>query len=65
MRKNLAVELSQIQEVYDYIQTLNPRPGADFQSEQTSYIVPDILIKWEGPELTVSIFDDSLPKDSF
>ena len=47
--KELTVELSQIQEVYDYIQTLNPRPGADFQSEQTSYIVPDILIKWEGP----------------
>ena len=63
--KELTVELSQIQEVYDYIQTLNPRPGADFQSEQTSYIVPDILIKWEGPELTVSMFDDSLPKIHF
>ena len=63
--KELTVELSQIQEVYDYIQTLNPRPGADFQSEQTSYIVPDILIKWEGQELTVSMFDDSLPKIHF
>ena len=65
MRKQLTVELSQIQEVYDYIQTLNPRPASDFQSEQTTYIVPDIIIKWEGQNLTVSMFDDSLPKIQF
>lgn len=63
--KELQIELSQIQEVYDYIQTLNPRPGSEFQSDHTSYIVPDIIIKWEGSELTISIFDDFLPKIHF
>ena len=63
--KELGVELNQIQQVCDYIQSLNPRPGADFQHQQTTYIVPDIIIKWEGQELTVSIYDDSLPKIHF
>ena len=63
--KELKLELTQIQEVYDYIQTLNPRPGSDYQSDQTSYIVPDVIIKWEGSELTVSIFDEYLPKIHF
>ncbi|WP_338471838.1 RNA polymerase factor sigma-54 [Niallia sp. XMNu-256] len=63
--KELKIELTQIQEIYDYIQTLNPRPGSDFQNDQTTYIVPDIIIKWEGSELTVSIYDDSMPKIQF
>ncbi|WP_428911044.1 RNA polymerase factor sigma-54 [Niallia sp. Krafla_26] len=63
--KELKVELTQIQEVYDYVQTLNPRPGSDFQTDHTTYIVPDVVIKWEGEELTVSIYDGSLPKIQF
>ena len=63
--KELKIELKQIQEVHDYVQTLSPRPGADFQNDHTTYIVPDVMIKWEGNELTVSIFDDSLPKIQF
>lgn len=63
--KQLGVKLADIQEVFDFIQTLNPRPASSFQHEKSSYIVPDVLIKWDGNSFVISIFDEVLPKISF
>lgn len=63
--KHLGVELKQIQEVFDYVQSLNPRPASDFYSEQATYIIPDIIIKWDGTDFSVSVFDEVLPKIQF
>ncbi|MBB6445083.1 RNA polymerase factor sigma-54 [Bacillus benzoevorans] len=63
--KHLNVELKEIQNVFDYVQSLNPRPASDFSSEQTAYIIPDITIKWDGNSFSVSIFDEVLPKIEF
>lgn len=63
--KRLGVELKQIQEVFDYVQSLNPRPASDFYSEQATYIIPDIIIKWDGTDFSVSVFDEVLPKIQF
>lgn len=37
------VSLQDIQEVSDYIQTLNPKPGSEFESERVQYVVPDLI----------------------
>lgn len=63
--KLLNVKLNEIQEVFDFIQTLNPRPASSFQHEKSAYIVPDVVIKWDGESFVVSIFDEALPKISF
>ena len=63
--KNLDIELREIQNVFDFIQTLNPRPASDFYSNQASYIIPDIMIKWDGEAFSVNIFDEVLPKIQF
>ncbi len=63
--KQLGVKLADIQEVFDFIQTLNPRPASAFQNEKSSYIVPDVLIKWDGNSFVISVFDEVLPKVSF
>ncbi|MBP2240318.1 RNA polymerase sigma-54 factor [Cytobacillus eiseniae] len=63
--KALNVKLNEIQEVFDLIQTLDPRPASSFQNEKSAYIVPDVVIKWDGESFTVSIFDETLPKISF
>lgn len=63
--KHLDVELKEIQNVFDYVQSLNPRPASDFSSVQTAYIIPDITIKWDGNSFAVSIFDEILPKIEF
>lgn len=65
LAKHLDVKLTQIQEVFDLIQTLNPRPASDFQDEKPAYIIPDVLIEWDGEDFRISVFDEVLPKISF
>ncbi|WP_066058801.1 RNA polymerase factor sigma-54 [Robertmurraya korlensis] len=65
LSKQLVVSLSDIQAAFDLIQTLNPRPGADFHEEAPLYVVPDVSVKWDGQHFEISVFDDVLPKLTF
>ncbi|WP_010676557.1 RNA polymerase factor sigma-54 [Bacillus timonensis] len=53
-----------IQQVFDFIQTLNPRPGAAFQGGEAHYIVPDFDIQVENGVVSMSMQDSYLPKVS-
>ena len=63
--KLLKMDLKEIQKAFDYVQTLNPRPGSAFQIEKPAYVVPDVIVKIENNELTVGLFDDTIPKVTF
>ncbi|MBS4190366.1 RNA polymerase factor sigma-54 [Bacillus sp. FJAT-49705] len=63
--KILGIKMSDIQEVFDFVQTLNPRPASSFQHEKSAYIIPDVVIDWDGNSFFVSVFDEALPKISF
>lgn len=63
--KELRVSLKEIQDVFDEIQLLNPKPGARLQHDNTSYIIPDAIIEQTAGGLTVRMFDDPLPRISF
>ncbi|RSD25111.1 RNA polymerase factor sigma-54 [Mesobacillus subterraneus] len=65
LAKMLDIELKDIQKVHDEIQRLDPKPGATFQREKPAYIVPDVVVKREGDELNVSVFDALIPKVTF
>ncbi|MFC0477148.1 RNA polymerase factor sigma-54 [Robertmurraya beringensis] len=65
LSKQLNISLSDIQLAFDLVQTLNPRPGADFQDEAPSYVIPDVSVKWDGKHFEISVFDDVLPKLTF
>lgn len=54
--------IERIQEVFDLIQTLKPRPASLFTNENPRYIVPDMIIKEEQDELTISFNNQLLPK---
>lgn len=43
--KHFSVSLTEIQSVFDYIQTLTPTPGAVFGSSEGLYIIPDLTVK--------------------
>ena len=45
LSKKIGVSLKEIQQVLDYVQTLNPRPGSLFFQEKPSYIVPDVVVE--------------------
>ncbi|MDZ5472221.1 RNA polymerase factor sigma-54 [Bacillus sp. 31A1R] len=65
LSKLLGVSLSEIQQVFDFVQTLNPKPAATYQDDPAVYITPDIIVRWENDSLTINIFDETLPKVTF
>ncbi|WP_141432635.1 RNA polymerase factor sigma-54 [Bacillus sp. 03113] len=60
LEKILGVEIHDIQKVFDFIRTLNPKPAADFYDSNPNYIVPDIIVVKENSNFKVSFFDASL-----
>lgn len=63
--KLLEVTPATIQKVFDFIQTFNPRPASAFQLDNPVYIIPDVVVKWNGDSFSISVFDDALPKITF
>ena len=63
--KELNIPLQKIQEIFDTIQQLNPRPGALLEQENASYIIPDAIVERFGDGFAVRLCDDILPKISF
>lgn len=65
MAKELQVTLKDIQEVFDDIQSLNPKPGAMLGIETSAYIIPDVIVEQTGAGLTVRLFDETIPRVTF
>lgn len=65
--KELQVTLKDIQDVFDEIQRLNPKPGATLigGTANAAYITPDAIIEQTAEGLTVRMFDDPIPRISF
>jgi RNA polymerase sigma-54 factor len=63
--KELGVSMKELQDVFDEIQQLNPKPGALLRQEPTTYIIPDAVIEQTNEGLTVRMFDESLPRIRF
>lgn len=63
--KELQITLQKIQEIFDLVQQLSPRPGALLEQENASYIIPDAIVERFGEGFAVRLCDDILPKISF
>ncbi|WP_163183018.1 RNA polymerase factor sigma-54 [Neobacillus sedimentimangrovi] len=63
--KELQVTLKDIQEIFDQIQLLNPKPGAILGREAAAYIIPDVIVEQSDEGWIVRMFDDLIPKISF
>ncbi|MEH7178906.1 RNA polymerase factor sigma-54 [Neobacillus vireti] len=63
--KELQIPIQKIQEVFDTIQKLNPRPGALLGQENASYVIPDAIVERFGDGFSVRLCDDIIPKISF
>ncbi|WP_088809778.1 MULTISPECIES: RNA polymerase factor sigma-54 [unclassified Listeria] len=61
----LDVPLSEIQQVSDFVQTLNPKPGSEFETERVQYVVPDLILQQVGQELFVSVAKQFIPQIRF
>ncbi|MBF0285419.1 MAG: RNA polymerase factor sigma-54 [Magnetococcales bacterium] len=52
----------QLAECLSVIQTLNPKPGLLFGSEQAAYIVPDVFVRKQSGKWVVEINPDTVPR---
>ncbi|MBM7690982.1 RNA polymerase sigma-54 factor [Peribacillus deserti] len=55
LARKLDISLKDIQDVQDFVLTLNPRPGASFQQEKSSYVVPDVKVEYLDGVLQVRL----------
>lgn len=59
------LSLAQIQAIFDYVQGLTPHPGASFTQSQNNYIIPDLILRTEGQQLTLRPTKAGRPKLRF
>ncbi len=59
----LGVTVREVQEAADILKTLDPKPGRNFsRSNNTNYIVPDIVLEKVDGEYVIIINDISIPR---
>lgn len=59
--KNFDISLEEIQEIFDYVQTLTPRPGAIYDGSREQYIRPDLVVRIDGDAIKVLSAKTGLP----
>lgn len=57
----LAISLAQVKELFDFIQTLNPRPCSFISDFSVSYTTPDVIVEFKNGDLVFHINDNYLP----
>lgn len=60
--KKLGITALEVQEICDFIRTLEPKPGRRFASVNNNYILPDAVIKKIGSEYLVILNDRNAPR---
>lgn len=61
--KKLGETAERVQNAYDYIKTLEPKPGRSFSSlRDVRYVIPDVFVEKVGTEYTVVVNESASPK---
>ncbi|MFB4210440.1 RNA polymerase factor sigma-54 [Shouchella sp. JSM 1781072] len=55
------ITMLDVQEIYDLVRSLHPRPGASFYSAPTMYVEPDVYLTIHQDELVVTANSHMLP----
>lgn len=63
--KKFSVPVSELQEIFDYLQLLTPNPGSVFESTAGLYIKPDLIVEKKEHHLQVFATNDLIPKITF
>jgi RNA polymerase sigma-54 factor len=60
--RKMKLSTNALKKVIDFIQGLNPRPGAQFNDTEPEYIVPDVYVTKKNGKWTVELNAESIPK---
>lgn len=59
---SMQITEEEVLEIAHYLSTLEPKPGRRFSSEQTEYVVPEIIVRKVDGEYVVHQEDEFLPR---
>jgi len=62
IRKSLACEDEALRDAQELIRSLNPRPGAQFSTIDTRYIIPDVIVRKLRGSWVAQLNQDAMPK---
>lgn len=62
LKRVLKTTDDELQDAVELIQSLNPKPGLAFGSDQTNYISPDVYVRKLDGEWIVEVNTDTMPK---
>ncbi|SER89567.1 RNA polymerase factor sigma-54 [Psychrobacillus sp. OK032] len=61
----MKIALANVKEMYDFIQTLNPKPSFSTSDDSIEYVNPDIIVEYKEGNLTYYLNDGFLPEIHF
>ena len=60
--RKFRLDMEELKEYMDIIQSLDPLPGASFGGGESSYVSPDVFVYKHGEEFIIVLNDDGLPQ---
>lgn len=60
--KEMNITIDEVIDMCKIINTMDPKPGRQFGSNETHYVTPDVYVYKVGDEYVVSLNEDGLPK---
>lgn len=62
LMRRLRIREEELKQVIALIQRLNPRPGAQIESSEAEYVVPDVLVRKERERWLVELNPEAMPR---
>jgi len=60
--RKFKLDMDELKEYMDIIQSLDPLPGASFGSGESAYVSPDVFVYQHGDDFFIVLNDDGLPQ---
>ena len=61
LAKRLIIGEEDLEEIVEFIKTLNPFPGRQYSTETSKYVVPDVMVKIKDNEFVIILNDEEIP----
>lgn len=60
--KKTKFSTEEVEAVIDFLKTLTPYPGRLYSNEETTYVIPDVLVRHEEGEFRLYLNDEDIPR---
>ncbi|MCL6587564.1 MAG: RNA polymerase factor sigma-54 [Anoxybacillus sp.] len=62
LAKQLGIDVADLQQIWDFIRTLEPRPGSHYTAADPHFIVPDVIVERQGEDVSIWLNNEFLPE---